>query len=260
VRELIVVDHGADTGPRMKCYSRAADVEYWTERWMNVRHVTYERERRGHLPHQLRTTWKRWVEPGASVLEAGCGLGHFSVAADALGYHAEGADWSESTISRLRDRFPSIPWHVCDVRRLPFADYAFDSVYSPGVCEHFEEGPEGVLSETRRVLRAGGIAVVSSPCFNSWLQRRASRIVSPETPSGAAFHEYAFAPSGMARLLEKVGFTVLQVRPYAALDTLIRFAGWRVPRRVKNALALWLDYTPIVRGWGSTCIWVARKR
>jgi SAM-dependent methyltransferase len=146
------------------------------------------------------------------------------------------------------------------VRRLPFEDRVFDSVYSPGVCEHFEEGPVAVLSETRRVLRAGGIAVVSSPCFNSWLQRRASRLVFPETPSGAAFHEYAFAPSGMARLFEKVGFTVLQVRPYAALDTLIRFAGWRVPRRVKNALALSLDYTPIVRGWGSTCIWVARKR
>ena len=54
----MVVDHGADTGPRLKLFSRAADVDYWTERWQTARDVSYERERRGHLPHQLRTTWK----------------------------------------------------------------------------------------------------------------------------------------------------------------------------------------------------------
>ena len=90
----MVVDYGADTGPRLKMFSRSADIDYWTERWETTRDVSYERERRGHLPHQLRTTWKRRVKPGASVLEAGCGLGHFTVAAHALGYRAEGLEWT----------------------------------------------------------------------------------------------------------------------------------------------------------------------
>ena len=256
----MVVDYGADTGPRLKMFSRSADIDYWTERWETTRDVSYERERRGHLPHQLRTTWKRRVKPGASVLEAGCGLGHFTVAAHALGYRAEGLDWTEATIARLRQGFPSIPWHVGDVRRLPFPDCTFDSVYSPGVCEHFEEGPVAVLQETRRVLRAGGLAVVSSPCFNRWLQRRTTTLATADTPPRAAFYQYAFAPLGMAKLLDGMGFEVLQVRPYAALETLVRFAGWRVPDRMRNALALPLDYLPIVREWGSTCVWVARKR
>jgi SAM-dependent methyltransferase len=256
----MVVDHGADTGPRLKLFSRAADVDYWTERWQTARGVSYERERRGHLPHQLRTTWKRCVEPGSSVLEAGCGLGHFTVAAHALGYRAEGLDWSEPTVTGLRERFPLIPWHVGDVRSLPFPDRSFDSVYSPGVCEHFEDGPVPVLEETRRVLRVGGIAVVSTPCFNRWLQRRTASLAAVAAPPRAAFYEYAFAPAGMATLLGGIGFEVLQVRPYAALDTLVRFAGWRVPDRLRNALALPLDYVPIVREWGSTCLWVARKR
>jgi SAM-dependent methyltransferase len=260
VREAIVVDHGADTGLRLKYFSRPADVDYWTERWQTAREVSYERERRGHLPHQLRTTWKRRVEPGTRVLEAGCGLGHFTVAAHALGYQAEGLDWSEPTVTRLRERFPSIPWLVGDVRRLPYPDHTFDSVYSPGVCEHFEDGPADVLQETRRVLRVGGIAVVSSPCFNEWLQRRTASLAADEAPPRAAFHEYAFAPSGMAKLLDALGFEVLQVRPYASLDTLVRFAGWRVPERMRNALALPLDYLPVVREWGSTCLWIARKR
>jgi hypothetical protein len=64
----------------------------------------------------------------------------------------------------------------------------------------------------------------------------------------------------MARLLKEIGFSVLQVRPYAVLDTLVQYAAWRVPGRLKTALAWSLDYTPVVRSWGSTCIWVARKR
>jgi SAM-dependent methyltransferase len=261
--DIMVLDHGADTGQRLKRYFRAADVDYWTQRWLAVREVSYQREQAGHLPHQLRAIWKRWVAPGTKVLEAGCGLGHFTVAAHALGHRAEGLDWSAPTIARLRERFPVIPWHVGDARRMPFSDAAFDVVYSPGVCEHFEDGPTAVLEETHRVLRSGGVAVISSPCFNNWLQRRAPAIAAAEAPSGAAFHEYLFAPEGLAARIQQIGFDVLHVRPYAALDTLVRFGGWRMPdglNAVNRAVSFALDYLPVVRTWGSTCLWVARKR
>jgi SAM-dependent methyltransferase len=260
VREAMILEFDVDTGLRLKVYSRPADVEYWTSLWHQARGGSYGRSGRGHLPHQLRDTWRRWVQPGSSVLEAGCGLGHFTVAANALGYRAEGLDWSEQTIVHLRERFPQISWHVGDVRRLGFPDDAFDSIYSPGVCEHFEEGPVGVLTEVRRVLRTGGVAVVTSPCFNRWLQQRASALASPEPPAGVAFHEYVFTPEGMTTLFERLGFAVVQVRPYAALQTLVRHGGWRVPGPARRLLALVLDYMPIVREWGSSCVWVARKR
>jgi SAM-dependent methyltransferase len=259
VPERIVVEQDQVTGIRLKYYSRAADVHYWTDLWNRAGEVSYARESRGHLPHQLRGTFRRWVEPRAKTLEAGCGLGHFTVAAHALGYRAEGLDWSAQTIAVLRRRFPSIPWHVGDARQLEFPDDTFDAVYSPGVCEHFEEGPTPVLSETRRVLRRRGIAVVSTPCFNAWLQRRVTGLAGDTGQAAAAFYQYAFSPEGMAGLLRQLGFEVLQVRPYAALDTFVRYRGWHVPSRLVNMLALPMDYLPIVRGWGSACIWVARK-
>jgi hypothetical protein len=117
-----------------------------------------------------------------------------------------------------------------------------------------------VLAETRRVLKTGGIAVVSTPCFNGWLQRRATALDWGATAHDAAFYEYAFTPKGLARLLTDMGFEVVQVRPYAALDTLIRYGGWSVPRGMTRALAFSLDYLPVVRDWGSTCLWVARRR
>jgi ubiquinone/menaquinone biosynthesis C-methylase UbiE len=260
VSESTILDFGADTGSRLKRFSQTADVDFWTARWQSIGDVSYERALRGHLAHQLRDTWKRWVPSGSRVLEAGCGLGHFTVAAGALGHCAEGLDWSEPTISRLRERFPSIPWHVGDVRHLHFPDNTFDSIYSPGVCEHFEEGPVEVLKEIRRVLRQGGVAVVTAPCFNPWLQQRAADLTSTCAPAGAVFYEYAFTPEGMKKLLEQLAFAVVQVRPYAALHTLLRYGGWRVPAPTKGLLALTLDYLPLVRRWGSSCVWVARKR
>jgi SAM-dependent methyltransferase len=259
VVDRVVIEADRATGARLKRYSTAADVDYWTGRWQAEVNVSYAREQRGHLPHQLRATFCRWVPAGARTLEAGCGLGHFTVAANALGYRAEGLDWSLPTVERLRSTFGSIPWHVGDVRELLFADDSFDAVYSPGVCEHFREGPERVLTETRRVLRPGGIAVVSAPCFNQWLQQRAARFAAYEPLDETTFFEYAFSPAGMAAVLERLGFRVRQIRPYGALDTLVSYGGWRVPPFLENGLAFALDHTPVIRNWGSTCIWVAEK-
>jgi SAM-dependent methyltransferase len=147
---------------------------------------------------------------------------------------------------------------VGDVRALPFADGELDAVYSPGVCEHFEEGPAPVLLETRRVLRPGGIAVISTPCFNGWMRRHLGRFAADAAPAGVPFYQYAFTPDGMARLLADLRFEVLQIRPYATLDTFVRYGGWQVPARVRPALALAMDYLPGLRHWGSACIWVAR--
>jgi SAM-dependent methyltransferase len=148
---------------------------------------------------------------------------------------------------------------VGDVRSIDSPDGTFDAVYSPGVCEHFEEGPEAILIEARRILRHGGIAVVSTPCFNAWLQRHAGDVTDGGGGNGGEFYQYAFTPDGMAGLLARIGFEVVQVQPYAVLDTFTRYAGWRIPGRLKHALAASMDSLPVVREWGSTCIWVGRK-
>ena len=258
-RERIVLEHDAITGPRLKYYVQAADVEYWTDLWRQAGQPSYVRAKRGHLPHQLRQTFRRWAKRGGRTLEAGCGLGHFTVAANALGYQAEGLDWSAETIATIRQTFPAIPWHVGDVRRLEFAAESFDTVYSPGVCEHFIEGPVPVLSETHRILRRGGIAIVSTPCFSSWQQRHVDRVTRGGHGAEREFYQYAFTPDGLRTVLTQLGFEVVQVRPYAALDTFIRYAGWRVPARLAHVVAGLMDYVPVVRDWGTTCIWVARK-
>ncbi|ETK33484.1 hypothetical protein MPTA5024_24305 [Microbispora sp. ATCC PTA-5024] len=182
-------------------------------------------------------------------------MGHFTVAAHARGYRAEGPDWSAETVGRLNARFPAIAWHVGDVRALEFEDGAFDAVYSPGVCEHFEEGPAAILEETRRVPRPGGVAIVVTPCFNRWMRSRPHLFAGE--PSGD-FYQFAFSPEGMSRLLGRLGFDVRRVLLYDTVDTLIKFAGWRVPPWAVKPLAV-MDYLPVLRDWGRCCVWVARR-
>lgn len=254
----IVVDRDKATGPRLKYFAQPASVEYWTQLWEEISpQQPYNRQLRGHLPHHLRWTFSKWVKPAARVLEAGCGLGHFTVATHALGFHAEGLDWSAKTISRLRQLFPHIPWHVGDVRKFEFDDEVFDCVFSPGVCEHFEEGPSDILAETRRILRVGGIAVISTPCFNPWLQSRPN--LFPARAMTSQFYQYAFTPQGMSQLLKHLGFEIVQVRLFASLATMVEFADWRVPSLLEKAVAVLMDLGPISRHLGSNCVWVARR-
>ena len=163
-----ILYQSTDAGGRLKYFRVTADSAYWDAVWREqARLHDYGRARAGHMPSQMRRTFLRWLRPPARVLEAGCGLADFTVAANALGYEAVGVDWASNTISTLRSRFPDIPFFVGDVRKLTTIQAeSFDAVYSPGVCEHFEEGPEDTLRETHRVLRSGGFAVVSTPCLN----------------------------------------------------------------------------------------------
>jgi SAM-dependent methyltransferase len=197
------------------------------------------------------------------VLEAGCGRAHFSVAAGALGYRAEALDYAPEVVERVQKRFPQLPVFAGDVRNLPDTpDGAYDAVYSPGVCEHFEDGPEPILAETRRILKPGGVLLLSTPCFNAF-RRAVWRLGGFRRAPEGEFYQYAFSPREMTEILERTGFEVVEVRLHGALKTLRD----HVPglARIKlgpleKPLAVLLDVLPVTSRWGHACVWVARKR
>jgi SAM-dependent methyltransferase len=82
------------------------------------------------------------------------------------GARVYGVDISEPTVRQARRAFgrgsEALGGAVGDVRALPFADGAFDAVYSMGTIEHFDE-TEQAVGEIARVLRPGGRAIVGVP-------------------------------------------------------------------------------------------------
>ncbi|OHV46233.1 hypothetical protein CC117_00845 [Parafrankia colletiae] len=281
-----MVWQAGDHGGRLAFFSGCTDAAYWDIVWRDLG-LSYRRSRRGHLPYQLRSTFLRWVAPGGRVLEAGCGLAHFTVAARARGFAAEGVDWAPETLGRIRALLPDVPLRLADVRRLDCPDASYDAVYSPGVCEHFAEGPEQILAETYRVLKPGGIAIVSTPCLNEYLRRRrhlyengsvlpyeatgkgersTDPVTSASEPASEApwndFYQYAFTPEGMSAILRGLGFEVVDVRLHGTLLTLATWSfPWlgRLPGWLGRLLGFTVDSLPVLRRWGASCIWVARR-
>lgn len=244
----------AAEGVRGKQFQRVADPAHWDDLWADIP-ADYSQAETGHLPRQLRATFRKLVAPPARVLEAGCGQGHFTVALSHLGYDAVGIDWADRVIGRNQQRFPQIPFRQGDVRSIADPDNSYDAVYSPGVCEHFEEGPDDVLREVVRVLKPGGVAVVSTPCLNKLRQRRWSRVIGSDP---GAFYQYFFTPEGMSHILSRLGLVEVRAYPYGVWAALCDELP--VLRRLPlGRSAGVLDLIPGLRQLGSTCIWVGRK-
>ncbi|HSE70070.1 MAG TPA: class I SAM-dependent methyltransferase [Nocardioidaceae bacterium] len=55
------------------------------------------------------------VDPGGTVLDAGCGTGRVAIRLDELGYDVVGVDVDSSMLAVARERAPHVPWHEADL-------------------------------------------------------------------------------------------------------------------------------------------------
>lgn len=103
------------------------------------------------------------VKPGDRVLDLGCGDGAF--AAELTGEHARvvAADVSGEALGRAAKRAPGAQLvKLEEGAPLPFADDAFDVVWSGETIEHVVD-VAAWLAEVRRVLRFGGKLLLTTP-------------------------------------------------------------------------------------------------
>lgn len=114
-----------------------------------------------------------------SVLDCSCGIGTQAIALGLRGHQVTGTDISSSAIIRaVREaalRGVSLPAAVADMRRLPFPDGRFDMVLSADNSVPHLLRPQDVrtaLAEMRRVLRRGGLLVVSTRPYDEILKSR----------------------------------------------------------------------------------------
>jgi ubiquinone/menaquinone biosynthesis C-methylase UbiE len=113
--------------------------------------------------------FERWR--GKQVLEVGVGLGTDFVRFVRAGADATGVDLTESAVELVRRRLEleglDAEVRTADAEALPFADGAFDLVYSWGVLHHTPE-TRRALDEVRRVLAPGGEARIMLYSRRSW--------------------------------------------------------------------------------------------
>jgi len=106
------------------------------------------------------------LPPGARILDLGCGPGIIAEKISSGNYQVSCVDFSPEMLLRARERLKGsgckpAAYIQADAQSLPFKTGTFDAVLCIGVVSWVED-PDMLLNETARVLRPGGILIITA--------------------------------------------------------------------------------------------------
>lgn len=137
--------------------------------------------------------WRRWgFPPSAVAVDAGCGKGEYAIElARRFGFHVTGIDAVPRLVDEARLSVPPgcpVTFKVGSVEDLPLASGSVDLIWSRDVLSLIED-QGGVYRECRRVLKAGGRALIYQMFTTSLLQpSEADFLLQVMACSAAAMH------------------------------------------------------------------------
>jgi ubiquinone/menaquinone biosynthesis C-methylase UbiE len=147
------------------------------------------------------------------VLDVGCGEGHFAVALQRAGAEVVAIDVAEEPLRRLRARHPGLDARLVPAEApLPLEDSSFDLVWAGETIEHVADTSQW-LSEVRRVLRSGCLALLSTPDHGPLFRLRLalSRSAFEACFDPRSDHLRFYTRRVLAELLEDFGFEDVSV-------------------------------------------------
>lgn len=200
----------------------------------------YRQARR--LEHKIHTSLPFWR--CRRLLEVGSGVGgqteillrHFP------DLHVTGVDRSDANRARAAEHLAKLPWAegryelvAADAETLPFEASRFDAAFLCWILEHVRD-PLRVLSEVRRVLRAGSPIVVNEVLNSSFF-------IDPYSPHTLAywmaFNDRQIALGGDPFVGAKLG-NLLQAVGY--VDIITEVKTFHLDNRCPGERAEFLDY------------------
>jgi len=231
------------------------------------------------------------------ILDAGCGAGIVTCEVAKRGHQVIGIDYSYDMIEKANsicntDGNLGVKFSQVDVESLPFKDSSFDTIVCLGVITYLES-VEKTLREFSRILRPGGVLILSSlnkahlamyldipirvgdvldismkfarKILKKILGTRiASRIATwrkrPEIKNAPPVYRRYFTPK-LKTLLELQGFSVLEYTT-VPLGLLTFFGRTIPPQKINMKMTMFLERfsnVPLIGPLGGMCIFRVRK-
>jgi len=155
----------------------------------------------------------RFFAPGKTLLDVGCGAGFFVKAASEAGWKADGVEISKRGTEYAR-RVVGADVRNARLEDASIPDAGRDLVTMLDLVEHLPE-PVRTLREARRILKPGGVLVVSTPDFRSLSRRVLGRCWAALSPGE---HLANFDAGTLGRVLKRAGFSLLAVKNLLVLN------------------------------------------
>lgn len=177
---------------------------YWTSEGFNPQ---------GHIAAWQQSLFEKEIPSAGACLDLGCGDGGTSgLFLNSHGYAYVGADISETAVEQAISHGLNAVV-IQDASTLPFENDRFDGVIFFEVIEHLFD-VEAVLCEIRRVLKPGGVLLLTTPNICYW-RRRVDLLLGRWNPHGDNLsieqpwrdpHIRFFNPEVLDACLNKCGF------------------------------------------------------
>jgi ubiquinone/menaquinone biosynthesis C-methylase UbiE len=173
------------------------------------------------------------LQPGAAVLDLGCGTGHFADYLHKKGFKVTGIDPSEGMLEYATKNFPEVSFIKGSATSLPFPDNHFDYVLCIEVLRYLH--PEDVAASYReisRVLKPGGFFQVTQvntlASEGYYIFYHLDKFIN-NTLRGRDYHSGYFTDSAREeRLVKEAGFENVEVigRMFASIRIGYKFGNF----------------------------------
>lgn len=150
-------------------------------------------------------------EPVGKLLDVGCGGGRFLKRMKRRGWQVEGIDFDAQATKKVTARF-GIKTHVGDLTQCALPADSFDVITMSQSIEHLYD-PNAVLRESLRILKPGGLLVMTTP---NVMSIGAKEFGASWRGWEAPRHLHLFSVPSLQRLTQKAGFEISEARTYSA--------------------------------------------
>lgn len=157
---------------------------------------------------------EKFIEKG-SLLEIGCGPGHFLKLANECGWNVTGVELSEYAANYARKQF-GLQVFTGDLSTVELPHKSFNVIFMGDLLEHVPD-PKELLLSLRHYLSDKGILFLEIPSVTNGLFSRFGNLLltilgKVKYINLPPYHLFEFTPRSCKRLLESTGYNIVKIK------------------------------------------------